>query len=239
MKTRNILLIEDDPTDAELTRIYLRSASGEYKTHLHHEATFYGGLAALGERQFDLILMDLGLPDVSWREGMETISRLHRDIPVVIVTGFEDEERRKRAMKLGAQEYLIKDRFDSHVLQRAIDSTINRFNFQKQLQEVFDMAGMFYWIYDPEEKELELPISVNGHKQMSDIRHIGLEEFLKPMPDWLQRCYQNMFAEIIESGTDQQLEYQLENAEKQLENWVVKLRLKGDSKKIIGLSIRK
>jgi hypothetical protein len=101
------------------------------------------------------------------------------------------------------------------------------------------MADMFYWIYNPDEKELEFPISFNSHKQISDIRHIGLEEFLKSMPEKVKESIQRALDETGETGTQKQLEFQLKNEANILENWILKLRLNGDSKKIIGLNIRK
>lgn len=239
MKPRKILLIEDEFTDAELMRIYLRNVIGDFEVDLHHEATFFGGLSALEEKDFDLILMDLGLPDIDWKEGMETMNRHHKSIPLIVVTGYEDEQRRIDAMRLGAQEYLIKDHFDSYILQRAIESTINRFELLCQLQDVFEMADMYYWIYDALEHEVKLQLQFNGSPHGMKGLHLSLEEFLQPLPNDIRIAIKELLQKVTDTNLEHSMEYEIPDNHPRHGKWLLKLRPKEASKKIIALSIRR
>ncbi|HYH19539.1 MAG TPA: diguanylate cyclase [Azospirillum sp.] len=129
--TRNIdvLLVEDDPADAGLVRHALRSLGSRFA--LTHRASLAEALAWLEGNRCAVVLLDLSLPDSS---GFDTIRRMREAfpaMPLVVLTGHDDEDFAIEAMAAGTQDYLFKGATDGPVLQRAIRYAIAR----KQLEE--------------------------------------------------------------------------------------------------------
>ncbi len=114
-----VLLVEDNPGDARLLVELLRD-TGAGRVRMEHVEDLAGAIEVLYREQFDVILLDLSLPDA---EGLETIARVHSHapkIPIVVLTGLDDEAIAIRALRSGAQDYLVKGRVDGDLLQRSI-----------------------------------------------------------------------------------------------------------------------
>ncbi|MFI5148443.1 MAG: response regulator [Bacteroidia bacterium] len=130
----NILLIEDNKSDARFIDIYLKEAFGP-GFELHCAELLQEGLELINERQFNIILVDLSLPDSS---GLETFQAVHLktpETPVIVLTGNLDESVGMNAVKLGAQDFLIKGKIRSRSLRRSINYSIERYKLLKQLGE--------------------------------------------------------------------------------------------------------
>ena len=129
-----VLLVEDNPTDVLLLREALaEAASAEFV--LTQVERLADGLARLREVPFDVVLLDLGLPDSS---GADTLVRLHRqepDVPVVVLTGLEDEAVGLQALQEGAQDYLIKNQLPAPLLGRSLQYAIERHRIAAALRE--------------------------------------------------------------------------------------------------------
>ncbi len=129
-----IVLIEDNPTDA----LFIRRMLG--KIFPVNEAPSYceslrDGLACLRDTPADLVLLDLSLPD---SHGMETLEkvRTQETVPAIIVlTGLNDEEMAIQALKVGAQDYLVKGDFDDRMLGRSIHHAIERHRLKIQIEQ--------------------------------------------------------------------------------------------------------
>src|SRR5208337_4838001 len=136
MKTSglNVLLIEDSNGDAELIRGMLYSFSPKYS--LKRAERLSEGLKLLEEEIFDVVLLDLGLPDSIGVSAMAEINRKKRELPVIVFTGMEDDELAASAISMGAQDYLLKGRIDGDMLCRSISYSINR----KQAEETIRRA---------------------------------------------------------------------------------------------------
>ncbi|HEY0835508.1 MAG TPA: diguanylate cyclase [Azospirillum sp.] len=125
----DVLLVEDDPADAGLVRHALRSLGSSFA--LTHRASLRDALAWLAGNPCAVVLLDLSLPDSS---GFDTIRRMREAfpaMPLVVLTGHDDEDFAIEAMAAGTQDYLFKGATDGPVLQRAIRYAIAR----KQLEE--------------------------------------------------------------------------------------------------------
>lgn len=134
VKQLEILLIEDHPGDARLIREMLSDARGG-PFEMECEETLAAGLARLAGQHFDVLILDLSLPD-SW--GLETLDRALRevrDIPVVVLTGMEDEQASVSALDRGAQDYLVKGRIDPDMLSRSIRYALARSSSEGALRE--------------------------------------------------------------------------------------------------------
>ena len=106
-KKINILLIEDHPPDAEFIRIILDNAPNHpfHTEHVTHLAT---GLDRLAEGGIDLVLLDLTLPHSRGLDTLYTVQERMPEIPIIVVTGLEDEALATKALEDGARVYLYK-----------------------------------------------------------------------------------------------------------------------------------
>lgn len=128
-----ILIIEDNPGDAHLVRIYLREAG--LKHELHHAEYFYEGQAVAEERHIDLVLLDLSLPDSHGFKTLSNFLKKFAHIPVIVLTGLSDDVVGTQAVKAGAQDYLVKGQFESALLSRVINYSLQRFRTKKRLEQ--------------------------------------------------------------------------------------------------------
>ena len=122
---RNILLVEDNPGDARLLREML-AEEGLHDTEVTHVECMRDAEALLAGRAFGLILLDLGLPDA---QGLEAVRRAHAAaprVPLVVLTGQDDEGLALRALQEGAEDYLVKGRIETHGLLRALRYAVER-----------------------------------------------------------------------------------------------------------------
>jgi signal transduction histidine kinase len=123
----NILLVEDNPADADLLEEFLEEAD-ETEWSLVHVERLKDALQLLHEREFDVVLLDLSLPD---KQGLPTVVQTHEaapDLPIVVLTGLNDKVIALEALRQGAQDFLVKGKIDSYVLIRAIRYAIERAN---------------------------------------------------------------------------------------------------------------
>ncbi len=127
-----ILLIEDSDADADLVGEYLSDGDQEYK--IHRCTTLTGGLKALEERAVDVILYDLGLPDVSADQSLESVSTLQQHAPLVVLTGQGNTSVELEALRRGAEEFLEKDHLQTEVLVRTIEHATERHEIRQRLQ---------------------------------------------------------------------------------------------------------
>jgi sigma-B regulation protein RsbU (phosphoserine phosphatase) len=120
-----ILLVEDDTGDARLLREMLVDA-GMMPSELVWSKRLEEALQCLSAEPFDVILLDLSLPD---SQGLDTFTRVHAhssDVAIVVLTGLDDEAVAISAMGGGAQDYLVKGYVDGQLLMRAIRYAIER-----------------------------------------------------------------------------------------------------------------
>ena len=132
-----VLLIEDNPGDARLIKEML-SEDSPTVFELVHADQLSKGFEYLEHDSVDIILLDLGLPD---SQGIDTLhallSKAHQ-IPIIVQTGLTDEELAIKAVKAGAQDYLIKGQIDSRLLSRSIRYAIERKKMTEELRETRD-----------------------------------------------------------------------------------------------------
>lgn len=124
-KHLEILLVEDDPTFASALLALLKRKS-IFSFNFAHATTFEDADAILSQKQVDVILLDLTLPDVKGIDTLHAVRRKSNACPVIILTGQDEEDLGVQAMKAGAQDYLIKGEIDGRLLSRAITHAIER-----------------------------------------------------------------------------------------------------------------
>ncbi|HSF08966.1 MAG TPA: response regulator [Nitrospirales bacterium] len=124
--TYSILLVEDNPADAELVRERLKDASGMSPFHITRASTLKEALTILHSKPFDVILLDLNLPETNGLETLKRIRSANSAIPLVVLTVHEDEPLALEAIKLGAQDYLPKSSMNAVLLSRILHYAMER-----------------------------------------------------------------------------------------------------------------
>lgn len=129
-----VLLIEDNLGDAKFINEMINE-SRDFHFRLDHAFRLSSGLEFIQKKKYDVILLDLGLPDSF---GLETLQEVHsaaERIPIVIMTGLDDEELGLKAVQLGAQDYIVKLQIDTNLLVRSIRYAIERKKISQNLAE--------------------------------------------------------------------------------------------------------
>jgi two-component system, cell cycle sensor histidine kinase and response regulator CckA len=129
-----VLLVEDNPGDVLLLKEFLRDVNST-QFELTPVECLKEALQILDEQNFDIVLLDLSLPDSQGLETFVEIDRIAPLIPIVVLTGLDDETVAIRAMQEGAQDYLVKGQVDGNLLGRAIRYAIERKQAQEILQQ--------------------------------------------------------------------------------------------------------
>ncbi len=120
----HVLLIEDNPGDADLVRLRLVEASSDLEVACVNRLA--SGLQSLSERTPAVVLLDLNLPDSHGAETYRKVLKSAPTVPIVVLSGLEDEMLATKAVHQGVQDYLVKGNFDSKQLARAIRYAIER-----------------------------------------------------------------------------------------------------------------
>ena len=127
------LLFEDDPGDFALLREYIaEDKSANIK--LENVQRLEDGLKLLSENKFDIILVDLSLQDSHGFETFEQINTTWPEIPIIVLTGNEDDDLATQAVKAGAQDYLVKGQFEQQLLIRSIRHALERHQLLRELK---------------------------------------------------------------------------------------------------------
>ena len=128
-----ILLIEDNPLDARLMAEMLADA-GDTGYELQQTSLISSALQSLNDHEFDIVLLDLTLPDGKWSDTVERICSACLQVPVVVLTGLEDDAVALAAVQAGAQDYLVKGKVEGHEIRHAIRYAIERKRLEERLQ---------------------------------------------------------------------------------------------------------
>ena len=131
-KSINVLLIEDSREDAVLIEKAL-SQTSVIACSVVKAVTINSALGIIAESEFDIVLLDISLPDTSGMEGLEAIHTLAPKLPVIVLTEYADEELVLAAIEKGAQDYMLKDQVNVQAIKRSIQFAIQRKRFEQML----------------------------------------------------------------------------------------------------------
>jgi PAS domain S-box-containing protein len=129
-----VLLVEDNPGDARLIEELLSDYRDQFRLDAR-VARLSEAEEAVERADINLVLLDLSLPD---SQGFETFERLlghGRNVPILVLSGVDDESLALRMVHAGAQDYLVKGKFDAQLLIRAMRYAIERSSAQHELEE--------------------------------------------------------------------------------------------------------
>ena len=176
----NILVIEDNPGDFALIEEYLQDEINS--PHIQQAKNWKEATLILWEKEtvWDVILLDLTLPDKSGKELITDISHHCSGCPVIVLTGYSDISFSVQSLALGISDYLLKDELSAASLFKSILYSIERNRSlatleesEKRYSELFHLSPLPMWVYDTETLVF---LDVNA----AAIRNYGysLEEFL-------------------------------------------------------------
>ena len=131
-KSINLLLLEDNPGDARLIRELLADTDDRF--NLQCVDLLSKGLKCLVSQNIDAVLLDLGLPDSQGLNTIESVRATKASIPIIVLTGLDDESVAIEAVRRGAQDYLIKGSITGSMLSRVIRYAIERKNYEEELK---------------------------------------------------------------------------------------------------------
>jgi sigma-B regulation protein RsbU (phosphoserine phosphatase) len=123
-RSTRVLLIEDNPGDADLVRLRLIESKSAVDVSCFDRLS--DGLASMSKDPPALVLLDLNLPDSHGAETFRTVLERAPDVPVVILSGQDDKELAIKALHQGVQDYLVKSEITSTHLERSIRYAVER-----------------------------------------------------------------------------------------------------------------
>lgn len=140
-KATAVLLVEDSPSDAALFREMLEDSTNSV-FDVTSVTTLKEATARLCAEPIDVILLDLSLPDSA---GLETVTKMSRrtfDVPIIVLTGQENEAVAIQTLQQGAQDYLVKNEVDRQLLERSIRYAIERKRLEEELRQTLKLEAL-------------------------------------------------------------------------------------------------
>lgn len=129
-----LLLVEDNPGDARLFTETIKETRA-FQFEVAHCACVDHALAFLAQDTSDMIVLDLGLPDAGGVEAVRKVQLAAPAVPLVVLTGLDDESSAIQALHAGAQDYLIKGQMNTSLLVRALRYAFERHGLQMALRK--------------------------------------------------------------------------------------------------------
>ena len=130
----NVLLVEDNPGDVALLTIML-TEDREERISIETATRVSEAQQRLDQGKFDVVLLDLTLPDAQGIEALIHLQGHVRRVPIIVQTGLDDDDLAVKAMQLGAQDYITKGKPDGRLLVRRIRQAIERTRTARELSE--------------------------------------------------------------------------------------------------------
>lgn len=129
----NLLLVEDNPMDARLVIEAVQDTNDE-SFELDQVNRFEDAIDHLKSGNYQVIILDLNLPDSHGLETYERMRKLFPNIPIVIFTGDQDETTAFNALQEGIEFYLIKSKLDAYLLKQVLRYAIKKNRFISQME---------------------------------------------------------------------------------------------------------
>jgi DNA-binding NarL/FixJ family response regulator len=141
-----VLLVEDNDGDALLIESLIAASQAgtllRPTARVHRVSRLSDAFAAFAEHQCDVVLLDLGLPDSIGLHAVRTIRAVAPAIPIVVLTGLDDETAAVEALRAGAQDYLPKDTVTGDLVLRAVRYAMERKSTEDEVARARWLAGI-------------------------------------------------------------------------------------------------
>lgn len=120
-----VLVVDDDLVDLQLTRrLFAGAPAGRF--HLASAERLEEAIRKLGTESYDVLLLDLNLPGSNGLATLEAVRRVTDEVPVIVLSGLDDEETALQSLDHGAQDYLVKGQFTPVMIVNAVRYAISR-----------------------------------------------------------------------------------------------------------------
>jgi signal transduction histidine kinase/CheY-like chemotaxis protein len=150
-KALNVLLIEGDENETSLVKRYLGDAAGSSDRFEVQEAVRVSTAChALAREEFDVVILDLQVPQNVGLEGFHRIRAQRPEAPIVLLTALQDEELARQGVRRGAQDYLVKGTVDCCLLKRALRGAIEKKKLSNLVERLLDMDAAARLVVDGE-----------------------------------------------------------------------------------------
>jgi diguanylate cyclase (GGDEF)-like protein len=141
-----ILLIEDNPRHAQMLQDamgeVIPGVSGAQPYDLTHVTGLAEGLDRLGAREYDVVLLDLSLPEARGLDALVRIRERHEDLPVIALTARGEDDLATQSLQAGAQDFLQKGKVNAEILARSIRAAVHISNLQAALRSLSFIDGL-------------------------------------------------------------------------------------------------
>ncbi|MEX0812795.1 MAG: response regulator [Chitinophagales bacterium] len=249
----HILLIEDNPSDVELVKRYVKNHNRK-KIVVHSLERLEEAIIQLDFKAFDILLMDVNLPDSNKKEALQFIKKYNKKLPIIVMSGLESETLTLESIKSGAEDFIEKKELNEGLLQRSIDYSIERHQLKHQLtriaQELKDkkerlieaqaIANIGNWTLDPITLKINWSIeALNVLQSAFQTEKTSLQSFLEIVDQKDRKNIKDLFRNAME-GTVVYNEDIVINVNTMSEARHINLRLKSndakqiDNKRIVG-----
>ena len=183
----DILLIEDNKADSRLIEELLKT-SEEFKFDLESKPRLSESMNRLRTKNFNIILLDLTLPDSDRESTLDRVLSVTKEIPIIILTGLDDKDFALKSLQKGAQDYIVKDDLSGPSLIRAILYAIERHKIETE--KVIDKALKV--TFDEKDKEI-----LNYLQENYKISYKDLSKKVKLAASTIHNRVQNMIQQGI------------------------------------------
>jgi len=165
-KVVKTLLVEDNIGDAFLLKDKLAD-NQEIEFNLNHVERLAQAIQCLQQETFDLVLLDLNLPDSHGLKTFLALEKIVPHIPIILLTGMNDESLALKAVREGAQDYLIKEKATTKILIRSVNYAIER---MRHLEKIYQSETFL------QQENKELIQQVENHTSELERRHRELKK---------------------------------------------------------------
>jgi PAS domain S-box-containing protein len=208
-----VLLVEDESAYAVLVEAFLRDAVSS-PFELTHEKRLQPALARLAAEAPDVILLDLTLPDSQGLDTCRQVKAAAPAVPVIVLTGNDDEKVAVQAVREGAQDYLVKGQFDGRTLVRVVRYAIER----KHAHDALQRSEEFFRLISENVSDLIAVLGPDGRRLYNSPsygallgdpdRLLGTSSFEEIHAEDRPRI-QHLFKETFVTGVGHRAEYRL------------------------------
>lgn len=210
-RSTNILIVEDESIFAEVLREIVEQEGGG-KFTVAVAGTLAEARTKLSSALFDVMLLDLTLPDAQGVETYRSVQRVAPDLAVIVLSGLSDEDVALETVRAGAQDYLMKHQFDGRLLCRAIRYAVERKSIERKLRE----REEFFRLISENVTDLIAVVDADGKRIYNspsystvlgrDEKLAGTNAFEDIHPED-RDSIRNVFSDVIASGQGRRAEY--------------------------------